>query len=228
MDQFSFIGCSHSEAIQLKVPNSLTPKLIRFEDVYFITMKPFSLQANHHYQIQMVFIDKEKITDNIIQETADGRFVQSIELYVMLNKLDVERIGCGFAHPSVVCIKDGKNIQILNLDKADGFDIHQSSTINVAIDSDFSFFDVQFHPSKDAETHSIIFHKSEDVLVKVSVVFNFLYQYAIETNIPYLIEEINKLDKNHDLTISSRLSGVRWFLEEHELDAGFITIASHQ
>lgn len=146
----------------------------------------------------------------------------------MLNTTDVEYIiynfGNCFAHPSVVCIQDGKNIQILNLDKADGFDIHQSSTTNVAIDSDFSFFDVQFHPSKDTGTHSIIFHKSEDVLIKVSVVFNFLYQYAIETDIPQLIEEINKLDNNHDLTISSRLSGIRWFLEEHELDAGFITI----
>ena len=222
MIQFSFV----ENIVLLQLPNSLTPKLINLDDVYFITMKPFSFQADQHYQIHMVFTDKEKITDNIIQETADGRFIQSIELYVMLNKTDVEYIsynfGNIFAHPSVVCIQDGKNIQILNLDKADGFDIHQSSTTNVAIDSDFSFFDVQFHPNKDAE--SIIFHKSEDVLVKISVVFNFLYQYAIETDIPQLIEEIKKLDKNHDLTISSRLSGVRWFLEEHGLDAGFITI----
>lgn len=231
MDQFSFIGSNHeSVAIQLKVPNSLTPKLINLDDVYFITMKPFSSQADHHYHIHMVFSDKEKITDNIIQETADDRFVQSIELYVMLNKVDVENISniigiCfGVAHPSIVFIQDGKNIQILNLDKADGFDIHQSSTTNVAIDSDFSFFDVQFHPNKDAETDSIIFNKSEDVLVKISVVFNFFYQYAIETDILQLIEAINQLDKNPDTTISSRLSDVRWFLEEHELDAGFITI----
>lgn len=225
MDQFSFIGSNHEGvAIQLKVPNSLTPKLINLDDVYFITMKPFSSQADHHYHIHMVFSDKEKITDNIIQETADGQFVQSIELYVMLNKVDVENISNGIAHPSIVCLQDGKNIQILNLDKADGFDIHQSLTAKVAIDSDFSFFDVQFHPNKDAKTDSIIFHKSEDVLVKVSVVFNFFYQYAIETNIPLLIDAINQLDKNHDVTISSRLSGVRWFLEEHKLDAGFITI----
>ena len=228
MIQFSFV----ENIVLLQLPNSLTPKLINLDDVYFITIKPFSFQADQHYQIQMVFTDKEKITDNIIQETADGGFIQSIELYVMLNKTDVEYIsynfGYSFAHPSIVCIQDGKNIQILNLDKAESFNIHQSSTTNVAIDSDFSFFDAQFHPSKDAKTHSIIFHKSEDVLVKVSVVFNFLYQYAIETNIPLLIDEINKLDKNHDVTISSRLSGIRWFLEEHELDAGFITIASHQ
>ena len=225
MDQFSFIVNNHeSVAIQLKVPNSLTPKLINLGDVYFITMKPFSSQADHHYHIHIVFSDKEK---NIIQETTDGRFVQFIELYVMLNKVDVENISnsIGVAHPSIVCIQDGKNIQILNLDKVDGFDIHQSSTANVAIDSDSSFFDVQFHPNKDAKTDSIISHKSEDVLVKVSIVFHFLYQYAIETNIPLLIKAINQLNK--DLIISSRLSGVQKFLKEHKLDGGFITINSH-
>lgn len=61
----------------------------------------------------------------------------------MLDKIDIEQLN--HAHPSIVCIQDGKNIQVLNLDKADGFNIHQSSNTNVAIDSDSSFFDITFN-----------------------------------------------------------------------------------
>lgn len=76
MTQFSFVN-------NTAIPSSTTQKLINLDDVYFITIKPFSSQADHHYQIHMVFCNKEKLTDNIIQETADGHFIQSIELYVM-------------------------------------------------------------------------------------------------------------------------------------------------
>lgn len=234
MAQFSFVRHSDrnsSNFIQLQVPNSLTPKLINLDDVYFITMKPFSFHADQHYQIQMVFSDKEKLTDHIIQETADGRFIQSIELYVMLNKTDIEQISSnfGFAHPSVVCIQDGKNIQILNLDKAESFNIHQASSANVSIDSDSSFFDITFQHGKENSAvklleNSIIFHQSKDVKVKVSAVFNFLYQYGIETDIKQLIQSIKKLEQNPNVVISKSLSNVIWFLEEHELDSGYITI----
>lgn len=172
----------------------------------------------------MVFCHKEKLTDHIIQETADGRFIQSIELYVMLDKIDIEQFGYGYVHPSIVCIQDGKNIQVLNLDKADGFNIHQSSNANVAIDSDSSFFDITFNKQNQKNGNSIVFHKSEDVKVKVSVVFNFLYQYAIETNIKQLIHAINKLKQNPDITISTQLSNIVWFIEEHGLDDGYVTI----
>lgn len=141
----------------------------------------------------------------------------------MLDKIDITQI----AHPSIVCIQDGKNIQVLNLDKADGFNIHQSSNTNVAIDSDSSFFDITFNKQNKKNSkidNSIIFHKSEDVKVKVSAVFNFLYQYAIETNIKQLIHAINKLKQNPDITISTQLSDVAWFIEEHGLDDGYITI----
>ena len=76
MTQFSFANNT------VAIPSSTTQKLINLDDVYFITIKPFSSQADHHYQIQMVFSDKEKLTDNIIQETTDGRFIQSIENYM--------------------------------------------------------------------------------------------------------------------------------------------------
>lgn len=72
--------------------------------------------------------------------------------------------------------------------------------------------------------NSIVFHKSEDVKVKVSAVLNFLYQYAIETNIKQLIHAINILKQNPDITISTQLSDVVWFIEEHGLDCGYITI----
>lgn len=214
MTQFSFANNT------VAIPSSTTQKLINLDDVYFITIKPFSSQADHHYQIQMVFSDKEKLTDNIIQETTDGRFIQSIELYVMLDKIDITQI----AHPSIVCIEDGKNIQVLNLDKAEGFNIHQSSNTNVAIDSDSSFFDITFNKQNQKNSNSIVFHKSEDVKVKVSVVFNFLYQYAIETNIKQLLQSIKALDENPDVVISTTLSNVIWFLEEHGLEDGYITI----
>lgn len=214
MTQFSFVNNT------VAIPSLATHKLINLDDVYFITIKPFSSQADHHYQIHIVFSDKDKLTDNIIQETTDGRFIQSIELYVMLDKIDITQI----AHPSIVCIEDGKNIQVLNLDKADGFNIHQSSNANVAIDSDSSFFDITFNKQNPKNGNSIVFHKSEDVKVKVSVVFNFLYQYAIETNIKQLIHAINKLKQNPDITISTQLSDVAWFIEEHGLEDGYITI----
>lgn len=224
MIQFSFV----ENIVLLQLPNSLIPKLINLDDVYFITMKPFSFQADQHYQIHMIFTDKEKITDNIIQETADGGFIQSIELYVMLNKTDVEYIsynfGNIFAHPSVVCIQDGKNIQILNLDKVESFNIHQASSANVGIDSDSSFFDITFNKQNQKNGNSIIFHQSKDVKVKVSAVFNFLYQYGIETDIKQLIQSIKKLEQNPNVVISKSLSNVIWFLEEHELDSGYITI----
>lgn len=216
MTQFSFVNNT------VAIPSLATQKLINLDDVYFITIKPFSSQADHHYQIHMVFCHKEKLTDNIIQETADGHFIQSIELYVMLDKIDIEQLN--HAHPSIVCIEDGKNIQVLNLDKADGFNIHQSSNANVAIDSDSSFFDITFNKQNQKNGNSIVFHKSEDVKVKVSVVFNFLYQYAIETNIKQLIHAINKLKQNPDITISTQLSDVAWFIEEHGLEDGYITI----
>lgn len=221
MTQFSFVNNT------VAIPSSTTQKLINLNDVYFITIKPFSSQADHHYQIHMVFCHKEKLTDHIIQETADGRFIQSIELYVMLDKIDIEQLGYGYAPSSVVCIQDGKNIQVLNLDKADGFNIHQSSNTNVAIDSDSSFFDITFNKQNKKNSKidsSIVFHKSEDVKIKVSAVFNFLYQYAIETNIKQLIHAINKLKQNPDITISTQLSDVIWFLEEHGLEDGYITI----
>ena len=217
MTQFSFANNT------VAIPNSTTQKLINLDDVYFITMKPFSSQVDHHYQIHMVFSDKEKLTDNIIQETTDGRFIQSVQLYVMLDKIDITQI----AHPSIVCIKDGNNIQVLNLDKADGFNIHQSSNTNVAIDSDSSFFDITFNKQNKKNSkidNSIVFHKSEDVKIKVAAVFNFLYQYAIETNIKQLIHAINKLKQNPDITISTQLSDVVWFIEEHGLDDGYVTI----
>lgn len=221
MTQFSFVNNT------VAIPSLATQKLINLDDVYFITIKPFSSQADHHYQIHMVFCHKEKLTDNIIQETADGRFIQSIELYVMLDKINIEQLGYGYAPSSIVCIQDGKNIQVLNLDKADGFNIHQSSNTNVAIDSDSSFFDITFNKQNKKNSkidNSIVFHKSEDVKVKVSVVFNFLYQYAIETNIKQLIHAINKLKQNPDITISTQLSDVAWFIEEHGLDDGYVTI----
>lgn len=132
-------------------------------------------------------------------------------------------------HPSIVCIEDGKNIQVLNLDKAEGFNIHQSSNTNVAIDSDSSFFDITFQPVKKTQengliVHPIILHKSEDVKVKVSVMFNFLYQYAIETNIKQLLQSIKALNENPDIVISTQLSNIVWFLEEHGLDCGYVTI----
>lgn len=219
MTQFSFVNNT------VAIPSLATHKLINLDDVYFITIKPFSSQADHHYQIHMVFCHKEKLTDNIIQETADGHFIQSIELYVMLDKIDIEQLN--HAHPSIVCIQDGKNIQVLNLDQADGFNIHQSSNTNVAIDSDSSFFDITFNKQNKKNSkidNSIVFHKSEDVKVKVSAVFNFLYQYAIETNIKQLIHAINILKQNPDITISTQLSDVVWFIEEHGLDCGYITI----
>lgn len=221
MTQFSFANNT------VAIPSSTTQKLINFDDVYFITIKPFSSQADHHYQIHMVFCHKEKLTDHIIQETADGHFIQSIELYVMLDKINIEQLGYGYTPSSVVCIQDGKNIQVLNLDKADGFNIHQSSNTNVAIDSDSSFFDITFNKQNKKNSkidNSIVFHKSEDVKVKVSAVFNFLYQYAIETNIKQLIHAINKLKQNPDITISTQLSDVVWFIEEHGLEDGYITI----
>lgn len=221
MTQFSFANNT------IAIPSSKTQKLINLDDVYFITIKPFSSQADHHYQIHMVFCHKEKLTDHIIQETADGRFIQSIELYVMLDKINIEQLGYGYTPSSIVCIQDGKNIQVLNLDKADGFNIHQSSNTNVAIDSDSSFFDITFNKQNKKNSkieNSIVFHKSEDVKVKVSVVFNFLYQYAIETNIKQLIHAINKLKQNPDITISTQLSDVAWFIEEHGLEDGYITI----
>lgn len=218
MTQFSFANNT------IAIPSSTTQKLINLDDVYFITIKPFSSQADHHYQIHMVFCHKEKLTDHIIQETADGRFIQSIELYVMLDKINIEQIGYGYAPSSIVCIQDGKNIQVLNLDKADGFNIHQSSNTNVAIDSDSSFFDITFNKQNQKNGNSIVFHKSEDVKVKVSVVFNFLYQYAIETNIKQLIQSIKVLDENPDIVISTQLSNLVWFLEEHGLENGYITI----
>lgn len=217
MTQFSFVNNT------VAIPSSTTQKLINLDDVYFITIKPFSSQADHHYQIHMVFCHKEKLTDHIIQETTDGRFIQSIEFYVMLDKIDITQI----AHPSIVCIEDGKNIQVLNLDKADGFNIHQSSNTNVAIDSNSSFFDITFNKQNKKNSkidNSIVFHKSEDVKVKVSAVFNFLYQYAIETNIKQLIQSIKALDENPNVVISTTLSNVVWFLEEHGLDDGYITI----
>lgn len=221
MTQFSFANNT------VAIPSSTTQKLINFDDVYFITIKPFSSQADHHYQIHMVFCHKEKLTDHIIQETADGRFIQSIELYVMLDKINIEQLGYGYAPSSIVCIQDGKNIQVLNLDKADGFNIHQSSNTNVAIDSDSSFFDITFNKQNKKNSkidNSIVSHKLEDVKVKVSAVFNFLYQYAIETNIKQLIHAINKLKQNPDITISTQLSDVVWFIEEHGLEDGYITI----
>lgn len=210
MIQFSFANNA------VAIPSLATQKLINLDDVYFITMKPFSSQADHHYQIHMVFCHKEKLTDHIIQETTDGRFIQSIELYVMLDKIDITQI----SHPSIVCIEDGKNIQVLNLDKAEGFNIHQSSSINIGIDSDNSFFDIRFQPIKK----SIILHKIEDVQVEVSIVFNYLYQYGIETNIKQLIQATKELDKNPDVVISTTLSNVVCCLEEHGLDDGYVTI----
>ena len=214
MTQFSFANNT------VAIPSSTTHKLINLDDVYFITIKPFSSQADHHYQIHMVFCHKEKLTDHIIQENTDGRFIQSIELYVMLDKIDITQI----AHPSIVCIEDGKNIQVLNLDKADGFNIHQSSSSNVAIDSDSSFFDITFNKQNQTNGNSIVCHKSEDVKVKVSVVFNYLYQYGIETDIKQLIQAIKELDKNPDIVISTQLSNIVCFLEEHGLEDGYITI----
>lgn len=218
MTQFSFVNNT------VAIPSSTTHKLINLDDVYFITIKLFSSQANYHYQIQMVFSDKEKLTDHIIQETVDGRFIQSVQLYVMLDKIDIEQLGYGYAPSSIVCIQDGKNIQVLNLDKAEGFNIHQSSSSNVAIDSDSSFFDITFSKQNQTNGNSIVCHKSEDVKVKVSVVFNYLYQYGIETDIKQLIKAIKELDKNPDIVISTQLSNIVCFLEEHGLDDGYITI----
>lgn len=214
MTQFSFANNT------VAIPSSTTHKLINLDDVYFITIKPFSSQADHHYQIHMVFCHKEKLTDHIIQENTDGRFIQSIELYVMLDKIDITQI----AHPSIVCIEDGKNIQVLNLDKAEGFNINQSSNANVAIDSDSSFFDITFNKQNQTNGNSIVCHKSEDVKVKVSAVFNYLYQYGIETDIKQLIQAIKELDKNPDIVISTQLSNIVCFLEEHGLEDGYITI----
>ena len=53
MTQFSFANNT------VAIPSSTIQKLINLDDVYFITIKPFSSQADHHYQIHMVFVIKK-------------------------------------------------------------------------------------------------------------------------------------------------------------------------
>ena len=218
MNLLSFV----ESKLVLTLTNSQQASIIDLKDIYFIQVEPLK-NATSHYRVQMAFEHKDKLSNKIIKEKHNGKFIQYIELhsYIMLDKIDTTKID----HPSFILIdksvtdksSNSNHFQLLNLDYTNGFEIRHAQNENYGIEE--TFYEVSYYKRGYFDC------KGELVsAIQVSIVFNYLYEYYIEVNIPKLVNYVKNKRENPNNIISFNVNETMEFLKDKELETGFMNV----
>ena len=214
MNLLSFV----ESKLVLTLTNSQQASIIDLQDVYFIQVEPLK-NATSHYRVQMTFEHKDKLSNNIIKEKYDGKFIQYIEIYTMIDKIDTTKID----HPSFILIdksatdKCSNHFQLLNLDHTNGFEIRHAQNENYEIEE--TFYEVSYYKRGYFDCKGELVSE-----IQVSIVFNYLYEYYIEVNIQKLVNYVKNKRENPNNVISFNVNETMKFLKDKQLDTGFMSV----
>lgn len=212
MNQLSFVD----DKLVLALMDKLEASVIDLKDVYFVLVEPLKT-ATSHYHLKLVFQHKDKLSNNIIKEKHDGKFVQCIELHTMFDKIDTTKIN----HPSFILIDKGvagnNHFQLLNLDCTDGFEIRHAQKEHHGIEE--TFYQVVYYKRGYFDVES-----EQTAEIQVSIVFNYLYEYYIEVNIPKLVNYVKNKRENPNNIISFNVNETIKFLKDKKLDTGYMNV----
>lgn len=212
MNQLSFVD----DKLVLALMDKLEASVIDLKDVYFVQIEPLKT-ATSHYHLKIVFQHKDKLSNNILKEKYDGKFVQCIELHTMFDKIDTTKIN----HPSFILIDKGNNdnnhFQLLNLDYTDGFEIRHAQKEYDG--NEETFYEVSYYKRGYFDVES-----EQTSEIQVSIVFNYLYEHYIEVNIPKLVNYVKNKRENPDNIISFNVNETMKFLKDKQLDTGYMNV----
>lgn len=205
---------------------------IGFDEIYALTVKPLKHMPNH-YHVKLLFEHKNRPSkDKIIKEKPNGKFVQCIDIYTMLDKIDTSLIA-NLNNPSLLFIdkrssyakRNNNDFQLLNLDYASGFDILSQYTNECNKTITQHFFHVSYKKTDIVITYRNTFVNitEKDPKIPVSIVFNYLIdRWSIEVNI---MQMMNAIAKQKQTKHSSKLINAIQFIAEHKLDRGTLDIS---
>ena len=211
--------------LTLSINNQMFVIDIGFDEIYALTIKPLKHIPNY-YHVKLLFEHENRPSkEKIIKEKSNGKFVQCIDIYTMLKKIDTSSVT---NLPNFLFIDNSKNnnndFQLLNLDYASGFDIvSQSDSQNECNQTTQQHF---FHVSYQAKQGDLVityrnscisYAAKEYPKVPVSIVFNYLIDgFSIAVNIVQMMNAIKQTEH------SSNLTNTIQFITEHKLDVGYI------
>ena len=213
--------------LTLSINNQMFVIDIGFDEIYALTIKPLKHIPNH-YHVKLLFEHENRPSkEKIIKEKSNGKFVQCVDIYTMLKKIDTSLVT---NLPNFLFIDNSKHnnndFQLLNLDYVSGFDIlSQSDYQNEYNQTTQQHF---FHVSYQTKQGNLVityrnsctsFADKEHLKVPGSIVFNYLIDcYSIEVNI---VEMMNAIKQTKH---SSKLTNTIQFITEHKLDVGYIQV----
>lgn len=199
----------------LSLYGQLESSVIDLSDVYFVLIEPLK-NTPTHYHVKLVFEHQEKFANQIIKEQYNGKFVQCIELYTILDKIDTTKIN----HPSFILIDksvtDNNHFQLFNLDRTDSFEIRHAQKEYDLIEE--TFYEVSYYKSGYVD-----FKGEQTSEIQVSIVFNYLYGHYIEVNIPKLVNYVKNKHENSNI-ISFNVNETIKFLKDKQLDTGYMNV----
>lgn len=212
---------------------------IGFDEIYALTIKPLK-HIPDHYHVKLIFEHENRPSkDKIIKEKPNGKFVQCIDIYTILKKIDTSSIA-NLNYPSLLFIDkrnsklNNNHFQLLNLDYASGFDIlSQSDSQNESNQNTQKHFfhvsyakndlNITYRNSCICTNYTHIYDTKENLKVPVYIVFNYLMDYwPIEVNI---VQMMNAIKQAGQLEHSANIINTMQFIAEHKLDGGTIDIS---
>lgn len=216
MNLLSFV----ENKLVLTLTDSKQASIIDLKNVYFIQVEPLK-NVTSHYHVQMVFEHKDKLSNKIIKEKHDGKFIQYIDLYTMFDNIDTTKID----HPSFILIdksvddtsNNSNHFQLLNLDCTNGFEIRHSKKEHYGIEE--TFYEVSYYKRGYFDVNG-----DQVSEIQVSIVFNYLYEYYIEVNIPKLVNYVKNKRENPNNVISFNVNETMEFLKDKQLEDGFMNV----
>ena len=213
MNQLSFVD----DKLVLALMDKLEASVIDLKDVYFVQIEPLKT-ATSHYHLKLVFQHKDKLSNNIMREQHDGKFVQCIELHTMFDKIDTTKIN----HPSFILIDKGvagnNHFQLLNLDYTDGFEIRHAQKEYDGREE--TFYEISYY--KQRGYFDVEWEQTAEI--QVSIVFNYLYEYYIEVNIPKFVNYVKNKLENPNNIISFYIEDIMEFVKDKQLDNGYMNV----
>ena len=211
--------------LTLSINNQQFVMDINSNEIYALTIEPLK-HIPDHYHVKLLFEHDDKPSkDKIIKEKPNGKFVQCIDIYTMLDKIDTSSITKWTNYPSFLFIdkcssKNNENhFQLLNLDYASGFDILSQYTNECNKTVTQHFFHVSYKKTDIVITYRNIFVNitEKDPKTPISIVFNYLIdRWSIEVNI---MQMMNAIAKQKQTKHSSKIINTIQFITENKLNS---------
>lgn len=218
------------DKLTLSINNQQSVIDIGFDEIYALTVKPLKHIPNH-YHVKLLFEHDDKPSkDKIIQEKPNGKFVQCIDIYTMLKKIDTALLA-NLNHSSLLFIdkrsskRNNNDFQLLNLDYSSGFDILSQYTNECNKTVTQHFFHVSYKKTNIVITYrnNFVNITEKDPKIPVSIVFNYLIdRWSIEVNI---MQMMNAIAKQKQTKHSSKIINTMQFIAEQKLDGGTLDIS---